>query len=151
MRWLYLLRDTAANWSAHKDGQAGAALAYYSVFSLGPLMVIAIAVAGLVFGQEAARGQIETQLSGLVGDGAAKAIDTMLAGANQPHQGLIATAVGTVVLIFTAVGVVVQLKDAFNTVWEVDVKNISGVWQFTRSYLISFAAVISLAFYCWFP
>jgi membrane protein len=143
--WL-LIKTTVENWSAHKDAVQGAALAYYSVFSVGPLMVIAIAIAGLVFGQDAARGQVQGQLSGMVGQTAAAAIDSMLAGANQPHQGALATVIGTAVLLFAALGVVVQLKDAFNTVWEVDERKISGVWQFTRTYFISLAAVIGLGF-----
>jgi membrane protein len=143
--WM-LVRDSAAHWVDHKDARAGAALAYYSVFSLGPLMVIAVAIAGLAFGDQAARGEVEVQLSGLFGDAGAKAIDAMLAGASRPRQGLVATLLGTAVLLFTAMGVVVQLKDAFNTVWEVDAKKISGFRQFVRSYLVSFAAVISLGF-----
>jgi len=143
--WL-LTKQTAASWVDHKDARQGAALAYYSVFSLGPVMVIAVAIAGLVFGEDAARGEVELQLQGLLGDAAAKAIDAMLVGASAPQQGAIATVVGTVILLFTAIGVVVQLKDAFNTVWEVDAKKISGVWQFIRAYLVSVAAVISLGF-----
>jgi membrane protein len=143
--WI-LVKDSAANWVDHKDARAGAALAYYSVFSLGPLMVIAVAIAGLVFGEQAARGEVEMQLSGLFGDAGAKAIDAMLAGASKPRQGILATLIGTVILLVTAMGVVVQLKDAFNTVWEIDPKKISGVRQFIRSYLVSLAAVISLGF-----
>src|SRR5437764_4167076 len=141
-----LLRATIENWIAHKDARQGAALAYYSVFSVGPLMVIAVGIAGLAFGPEAARGEVQGQLSGMVGQPAADAIDSMLASANKPQQGLLATAIGTAVLLFSALGVVVQLKDAFNTVWEVDEKKISGVWQFIRTYLISLAAVIGIAF-----
>jgi membrane protein len=144
--WWLLTKQTAISWSDHKDSRAGAALAYYSVFSIGPLMVIAVAVAGLVFGQDAARGAVQVQLSGLLGDTAAKAVDAMLANANKPQQGIVATIIGTTILIVTALGVVVQLKDAFNTVWEVDAKKISGIWQFIRSYLVSLAAVISLGF-----
>jgi membrane protein len=143
--WL-LARDTAASWVDHKDSRQGAALAYYSVFSLGPVMVIAVAIAGLVFGKDAARGEVEVQLRGLLGDAAAKVVDAMLVGASAPQQGLIATAAGTVILLFTAVGVVIQLKDAFNTVWEVDAKKISGLWQFVRAYLVSASAVITLGF-----
>ena len=124
---------------AHKDARQGAALAYYSVFSVGPLMVIAIGIAGLAFGQEAARGEVQGELSGMIGQPAAAAIDSMLASANKPQQGVLATAIGTAVLLFSALGVVVQLKDAFNTVWEVDEKKVGGVWQFIRTYLISLA------------
>jgi membrane protein len=144
--WLDLIKETAANWIKHKDARAGAALAYYSVFALGPLLVIAVAIAGLAFGEDAARGEVEAQLRGVLGDSAAQAIDTMLAGASKPRQGIIATILGAVILLFSAVGVVVQLKDAFNTVWEVDAKKISGVRQFIRAYLVSLAAVISLGF-----
>jgi membrane protein len=143
--WL-LIKRTVENWSAHKDARQGAALAYYSVFSVGPLMVIAIAIAGFAFGQQAAHGEVQAQLSGMLGQTTAAAIDSMLAGASKPQQGILATAIGTTVLLFTALGVVVQLKDAFNTVWEVDEKKISGIWQFIRTYLITLAAVIGLGF-----
>jgi membrane protein len=137
--WL-LIRDAATSWSDHKDSRQGAAVAYYSIFSLGPVLVIAIAIAGFVFGEDAARGDVELQLRGLLGDATAKAVDAMLIGANKPEQGLLATVLGTIFLLFTAVSVVVQLKDAFNTVWEVDAKKISGIWQFVRAYLVSLAA-----------
>lgn len=145
-KFWFLTRDAASDWVAHKDGRQGAAIAYYSVFSLGPVLVIAVAVAGFVFGQAAARGQVELQLRGLLGDAAAKAVDAMLVGASKPTQGLLATAIGTAILLFSALGVVVQLKDAFNTVWEVDAKKISGAWQFVRAYLVSLAAVLALGF-----
>jgi membrane protein len=141
-----LVKTTIEKWIAHKDARQGAALAYYSVFSMGPLMVIAIGIAGLAFGEEAARGEVQGQLSGVLGQNAANAIDGMLAGANKPQQGILATAIGFAVLVFSALGVVVQLKDAFNTVWEVDERNISGVWQFIRTYLISMAMVFGLGF-----
>jgi membrane protein len=141
-----LIKATIEKWIAHKDARQGAALAYYSVFSIGPLMVIAIGIAGLAFGPEAARGEVQGQLSGMVGQPTADAIDSMLASANKPQQGLLATAIGTAVLLFSALGVVVALKDAFNTVWEVDEKKISGAWQFIRTYLISLAAVIGVGF-----
>jgi membrane protein len=143
--WL-LIKATFENWVAHKDATQGAALAYYSIFSVGPLLVIAIAIAGLAFGQEAARGEVQGQLSGLLGQNGATAVDAMLAGANQPEQGILATVIGTAVLLFTALGVVLQLKSAFNSVWEVDERQISGLWQFIRTYLVSLAAVIGLGF-----
>ena len=144
--WWSLIHEALAAWVDHKNSRQGAALAYYSVFSLGPVIVIAIAIAGLVFGEEAARGEVELQLRGLLGDAAAQAVDAILAGARHPQQGLLATAIGAVILLFSALGVVVALKDAFNTVWEVDAKKISGAWQFIRTYLASAAAVIALGF-----
>src|SRR5215470_17942539 len=102
-----LFKGTIENWSVHKDARQGAALAYYSVFSVGPLMIIAIGIAGLAFGEEAARGEVQGELSGMVGQSAAAAIDSMLANANKPQQGLLATVIGTAVLLFSALGVVI--------------------------------------------
>ena len=121
-----LIKDTASRWLAHKDARLGAALAYYSVFSLGPLIVIAIAVAGLVLGQEAVRGEVGSALGGLLGESGALAVNAMLVGASKPHEGIVATVVGVGTLLFAAIGVVVQLKDALNTVWEVKDSPISG-------------------------
>jgi membrane protein len=141
-----LLKDTAVGWSDHRDARLGAALAYYSIFSIGPVILIAVATAGLVFGQDAVRGEVANQLRGLLGDAGAQAIDAMLAGAGRPRDGILATLFGVATLIFAAVGVVVQLKDALNTVWEIPTAHSSGVWSFILTYLVSFAGVLSLGF-----
>jgi len=131
---------------AHKAARLGAALAYYSIFSLGPLIVIAISVAGLLFGQEAVQGQVSAQIGSLVGDQGAQGVETMLAGAGKKSEGAFATILGLGTLLFAAIGVVVQLKDALNTVWEVEAKPRSGIWGFLRTYAISLAGVLALAF-----
>jgi membrane protein len=140
-----LLKQTGSNWLEHKDARLGAALAYYSVFSVGPLILIAIAVAGLWFGEDAVRGQVSAQIEDVLGSSGAQAVQSMLAGAARPRAGLLATAVGIVTLLFAAIGVVVQLKDALNTVWGVESKK-GGIWQFVRTYLVSLAGVLSLGF-----
>jgi len=119
---------------------------FYSVFSIGPLILIAIAIAGLVFGAEAVRGQVFGTLKGLLGDSGSQAIEAMLKGADRPREGVVATVIGVATLVFAAVGVVVQLKDAFNTVWEVETTPGSGIWRFVRSYVLSLAGVLSLGF-----
>jgi membrane protein len=144
--WWTALRETVSRWSEHKDARLGAALAYYSVFSIGPLILIAIAIAGLVFGAEAVRGQVFGTLKGLLGDSGSQAIEAMLKGADRPREGVVATVIGMATLVFAAVGVVVQLKDAFNTVWEVETTPGSGIWRFVRSYVLSLAGVLSLGF-----
>jgi membrane protein len=141
-----LIKDTARRWLAHKDARLGAALAYYSVFSLGPLIVIAIAIAGLVFGQEAARGEVGRAISELLGESGALAVNALLVGASKPHEGIVATVVGIGALVFAAVGVVVQLKDALNTVWEVEHAPKLGVWGFIRTYALSLAGVLAVGF-----
>jgi membrane protein len=145
-RWWTLVKEAAANWSTHKDSRQGAALAYYSIFSLGPLMVIAIAIAGFVFGQDAVRGELGSQLKGLLGDSGSQAVEAMLAGASKPQQGIVATVVSLGTLLFAAVGVVVQLKDALNTVWEVEPAKKGGIWLFVRTYVVSLAGVLAAGF-----
>jgi membrane protein len=144
--WWMVAKEALANWSSHKDARQGAALAYYSVFSIGPIILIAIAVAGLFFGREAVTGQVMSTLQGMLGESGAKAIEGMLAGANRPAAGLLATVFGIVALLFAAIGVVVQLKDALNVVWEVKEPQESGLWPFARNYVLSFAAVLALGF-----
>jgi membrane protein len=144
--WWALFARSASQWSAHKDSRLGAALAYYSIFSLGPLIVVAVAIAGLMFGQDAVRGEVASGLRGLLGDSGAQAINGMLAAADKPRQGIFATVIGVGALIFAAIGVVVQLKDALNTVWEVKAPPGKGVWGFARTYVLSFAGVLSLGF-----
>ena len=124
----------------------GAALAYYSIFSFGPLLVISTAVAGLVFGPDAVHGEIAAQVAGLLGSAGAQALETLLAAANRPYQGALATIFGIGTLLFAAVGVVAQLKEALNTVWGVETSNSSGILQLIRTYVISLAGVLSLGF-----
>jgi hypothetical protein len=131
MLWT-VAKQAAANWSSHKDSRQGAALAYYSVFSLGPIIVIAIAVAGFFFGRDAVSGQVASSIKDMLGDTGAKAIQAMLVDAGRPREGLLATLLGLGALLFAAIGVVVQLKDALNTVWEVEEPPGQGVWHFMR-------------------
>ena len=84
-----IAKEAAANWSSHRDSRQGAALAYYSIFSLGPIIVIAIAVAGFFFGREAVSGQVAASITGMLGDTGAKAIQAMLADAGRPREGLL--------------------------------------------------------------
>jgi len=144
--WWTVAKEAATNWSGHKDARQGAALAYYSVFSLGPIIVIAIAIAGVFFSHEAVTSQVTSSLKEMLGDIGAKAIEAMLAGANHPAEGALATILGIGALLFAAIGVVVQLKDALNVVWEVEESKESGLWHFARNYVLSFAAVLALGF-----
>jgi membrane protein len=143
--WL-IAKEAAAGWSNHKDSRQGAALAYYSVFSLGPIIVIAIAVAGFFFRSQAVTGQVAGSITDLLGVTGAKAVQAMLADAGRPREGTVASLLGLGALLFAAIGVVVQLKDALNTVWEVEQTPGHGSWHFMRSYVVSLAAVLALGF-----
>ena len=145
MLWT-VAKEAAGNWSSHKDSRQGAALAYYSVFSLGPIIVIAIAVAGFFFGREAVSGQVASSIKDMLGATGAQAVQAMLADAGRPRAGIVATLLGFGALIFAAIGVVVQLKDALNTVWEVGETPGHGTWHFIRNYVVSLAAVLALGF-----
>ena len=121
-----LLSATYTKWSEDHAQGLGAALAFYTVFSLAPLLLIVIAIAGLVFGQEAAEGQIIGQIQGLVGEESAKAIQGILENVRKPATGLIATALAIVTLLFGATGVFAQLQEALNTIWGVENKAGTG-------------------------
>jgi hypothetical protein len=114
--WWTVAKEATTSWSRHKDARQGAALAYYSVFSLGPIIVIAIVIAGLFFGNDAVTSQVTSALKDMLGETGAKAVESMLAGASRPAEGALATILGIGALLFAAIGVVVQLKDALNMV-----------------------------------
>jgi membrane protein len=140
--WWTVAKEAAGNWSSHKDSRQGAALAYYSVFSLGPIIVIAIAVAGFFFGRDAVSGQVASSIRDMLGDTGAKAVEAMLADAGRPREVIVATLLGLAAVMFAAIGVVVRLKDALNTVWEVEETPGHGAWHFIRNYVVSLAAVL---------
>ena len=142
---MWSLFTTAANdWFRHRSPRLGAALAYYAVFSLGPLLLIVTAIAGLFFGPDAVRGSLTAQFRGLLGDSGSQAIDAMIRGAASASSGRTAFGIGIVLLLIAALAVVVQMKDALNTIWEVDDPPDAGWWWYVRTYLISFAGILAL-------
>ena len=122
-----LLGDTVSEWFKHKATRLAASLAFYSILSLAPLLVVVIGIAGLLFGQEAAQGQIVAQIEGLVGRDSAFAIQTMVENARQPGAGSLAAVLGLLMLFFSATTVVAELRDALNTIWEVPASEATGL------------------------
>lgn len=141
-----LLQETFQEWQDDKSSRLAAALAYYTVFSLAPLLIIAIAIAGAIFGEEAAKGELVGQIQGLVGDSGAEVIQGAINNANKPDTGNIASIISIIVLLFGASGVFAQLQDALNTVWEVEVDPRLGIWGFIRKRILSFGAVLGIGF-----
>jgi membrane protein len=141
-----VLKQTVKEWSDDRVPRLGAALSYYTIFSIAPLIVIVIAIAGLWFGKQAAQDQIFHEISGLLGDKGAEAIAGMLQAADKPKQGIIASVLAIVTLIFGATGVFIQLQDALNTIWEVKPKPGRGIWGFVRQRLLSLAMVFGIGF-----
>jgi membrane protein len=140
-----LLKQAFADWRSDNAARLGAALSYYTLFSVAPLLIIAIAVAGLVFGREAAQGQIVVQLQGLVGEAGARAVEEMIENSRRPGTGALATAVGLVTLLLGATSAFVELKGALNVVWDVKDEG-SALSGLLRGRVWSFAMVLAIAF-----
>jgi membrane protein len=141
-----IVKETASDWSEDNATRLAAALAYYTVLSIAPLLVLAVSVAGLVFGEEAARGQIASELSGIVGPQAGEGIQTVLTHAKSPDEGVVGSIIGVVVLLFGASGVFGELQSSLNAIWNVTAKPGRGVWGMLRQRFFSFTMVLSVAF-----
>ena len=144
-----LFTDTVNEWYKHKAPRLGASLAFYTLLSLAPLLVVVVALAGAVYGEDAARGQIVSQLTDLVGRTGATAIEDVIKQANQPAVGLLATMAGLITLFFGATGVVAELRDALNTIYEIPSPEVSGLKSallFVRERLFSFTMVLGVGF-----
>jgi membrane protein len=141
-----LLSETYTKWAADHAQGLGAALAFYAVFSLAPLLLIGIAIAGAVFGQEAAQGQIIGQIQDLVGEESANAIQSMIEEARKPAAGILATVLAMVLLLLGATGVFAQLQEALNTIWSVEDKPGEGFWRILKDRFVSLLAVLGTGF-----
>src|SRR5258708_5119204 len=126
-RPLRLLKQTVTEWSADSASSRAAALSYYAALSISPLLIIAISIAGLVFGPDQVRGRVMAQIEDLVGSGGAEVIDSMLRSTNSASGGIIATSLGLGTLLLGAGGVFAELQDALNKFWGVDPPEGSGV------------------------
>jgi membrane protein len=124
----------------------GAALAYYTVFSVAPLILIVVSVVGLVFGEEAARGEILEQLSDLMGADGARAVQSMLEALNKPAQGIVATVVGIGLLLVGATTVFGELQDALDRIWRAPARVEGGIFSLLRSRLLSFSMIMGIGF-----
>ena len=145
--FLRLVWMAITGWSKDNVPRLGASLAYYTLFAVSPILVIAVAIAGSVFGEEAVRGQVVSQIDGLVGRQGAEAIQAILQGAHHDRSGTLAVIVGTVTLIVAASGAFLELQHALNTIFRVktDAKK-SGLQRLILSRLRSFGLVVSIGF-----
>jgi membrane protein len=144
---LRLIKEAASSWSADYAPSMGAALSYYTLFSIAPLLIIVIAVAGAVFGDDAARGAIFEQLRGMVGEQGAKGVESLLQAADKPTEGMIATIIGAFVLLIGATTVFGELQNALDRIWRAPARiQSSGWWNLLRTRLLSFGMVLGIAF-----
>ncbi|RZI89071.1 MAG: YihY/virulence factor BrkB family protein [Variovorax sp.] len=142
-----LLKEAFDSWTNDYASSMGAALAYYTVFSVAPLLLIVISVAGLVFGQDAARGEIFAQLSGMMGAQGALAVQGMLEAVNKPAEGIVATVIGIGLLVVGATTVFGELQNALDRIWRAPAQDTGkGVFNLLRVRLLSFSMIMGIGF-----
>jgi len=141
-----VMRCALDEWFTHRASSKGAALAFYTAFSIAPILVLVIAVAGFFYGAEAAQGQLLTELKGLVGPQGAEAIQLVLAGAQNKESGMWATIIATVLLLVGATTVFAELKDSLDEIWNVPPPKGATWWVVLRTRLLSFGLILVLAF-----
>ena len=145
-----LLKETVIDWNDDDVPRLGASLAFYTLLSLAPLLVVVVAIAAVAYGKQAAQGQLFWQIQGLVGSEGAHAIQRMLEGAYKPGTGALATVLGLLTLAVGASSVVVELRGALNTIWHVSVRpdstGLSTVLRLAKERFYSFALVLGVGF-----
>jgi membrane protein len=146
MRWFWgLVKQTVTAWQDDYASSMGAALAYYTVFSVAPLLVIVVAVAGFFFGQSAAQGELFMQLRDILGDEGAASVQALVKSASAPRSGMLAGVVGFVVLIVGATTVFAELQSALDRIWRVPMpQRAHGVWHLLRGRLLAFGLVLAV-------
>jgi membrane protein len=141
-----VFKSALDEWLRHRDASKGAALAFYTAFSMAPILVLVIAVAGFFYGAEAAQGRLMAEMKGLVGAHGAEAIQLVLAGAHNKQGGVLATIIATVLLLVGATTVFAELKDSLDDIWHVPPAKGATWWLVLRTRLLSFSLILVLAF-----
>jgi len=145
-----LFKLSYQGWKEDHASRLAAALAYYTIFSLAPLLVIAIAVAGLIWQRDAVQAQVLDQIGGLVGAQGQTFVAGLLDSASHPAEGILATLIGVITLLFGALGAFNELHNALNTVWEVEEEKVQGLWNSIKKLIIqrflSFAMILGIGF-----
>jgi membrane protein len=142
-----LSKQSVLAWIDDFAPSMGAAISYYTVFSLAPLLIIVIAVAGLVFGEDAVKGMIQSQIAGLVGQDGAAVIQNLIASAREPSEGWVAGSISIVFLIVGATTVFAEIQSALDRIWHVPEKaKPAGLWGLLRTRFLSFGLILGLAF-----
>lgn len=145
--WWELTKQVATSWLDDYVPSMGAALAYYTIFSLAPMLLVVISMAGLLFGEDAARGEIQAQLQNLMGERSAGAVQSLLVSVREPSEGLTATAVGVVLLFIGATSVFAELQNALDRIWRVPEElRKKGWFSVVRARLMAFGMVLALGF-----
>lgn len=141
-----VIKCAISAWIDHRAASKGAALAFYTLFSMAPILLLVIAIAGFFYGTDAVQGAILVQLRGLVGGQGAEAIQLILAGASNHEQGRLATLIASALLLFGATSVFAELKASLDEIWQTPLAPEGGLWDILRTRLLSFGLILVLAF-----
>ncbi|HEX6898546.1 MAG TPA: YihY/virulence factor BrkB family protein [Thermoanaerobaculia bacterium] len=141
-----LVKESFKEWKDDGALDLGASLAYYTIFSLAPLLLIALSVASLFWDRGQLQGELVGQMRGLVGQQGAEAVQTMLANANRQGSGVLGTIIGFATILFGATGLFAALQKTLNRIWEVEAKPDQGIWSFIRTRILSFGMVLGIGF-----
>jgi len=141
-----LLKAAFEEWWNDRAMSLGASIAFFTVFSMAPMLLAAIAVAGLAFGREAAQGAIVSELGGMIGAKEASTLEAMIASASNVGSGIIGTTIGIITFLLLVTGAVIELQDDLNIIWKAKPPQSSGILNFLRTRLISFALVLGIGF-----
>lgn len=141
-----LLKKAVSSFLDDDASSMGAALSYYTVFSLAPILLIVLSVAGLVFGEEAARGALFGELAKLMGSDAARAAQDMMASTSKPSHGVLGTVVGVIVMLVGATTVFAQLQNSLDRIWRAPKREGGGLWNLLRTRFLSFGMILGIAF-----
>lgn len=142
-----LAKETISQFLKDKGPRLGAAIAFYAALSLSPMLLVLVSLAGAIYGEQAARGELTHQIQDMVGDQAAESIQSLLAQQHSSGGGTLMTVVGIIALLVGATGMFAELQDALNTVWNIKAERIpGGIWGVVRSRLLAFVVICGLAF-----
>ena len=142
----WLLKTALVGWWNDRAMSLGASIAFFTVFSLAPMLLVAIAVAGLVFGREAAQGAIVAQLAGLTGGQTAAALEGMIASASSFDAGVIGLLIGVATFLLLATGAIIELQENLNIIWRANPEQTFGIVAFVRTRLLSLTLVVGFGF-----
>ena len=145
-RWVGLLRQSFSDWNDDNAPRLGAALAFYTILSISPMVILVVALVSLVFDRSRAQQHLLSQVQSLVGSDGRTAVETMLASGQKASSGIFATLIGLATLVFGASGVFGELRSALNTIWDAKPAKTSGIWGLLRERVFSFGMVISVGF-----
>jgi len=152
LRWksargfINLVKLTFSEWNKHDAPRMGAALAFYTILSLAPLVILVVSVVALAFGHTSAHAQITQQVRQMVGSEGALAVETVFKNSHQTSSGILGTVIGIATLLFGASGVFVELRSALNALWDVKPRDTAGVWGMLRERFLSFGMVLAIGF-----